>query len=280
VEKLTLSVSGDAEIIPDDLGYISYLAGAVGNSDGLNSLTVRVSGKMTFGEGKTGGIYEGKTIADEINEVVGGGGSVGEISLEAGGGIVLPVGSDKDTFFGESNKVTVDEGSVSVADDETTSTGQIAQDSEALESLIADGAKELAVTVVEDGEALKVEVGMDYVGATVSPYIYSAPVVATCEGGCVVDADGYITVKLPAGLGAGAHVLAVYDSSNTLIGYARVELTADADGTIRIKAPLTGGFTREDDGAGASVWAAGVVVSVLGAAGYAMRKRVLKALKA
>ncbi|MDR2411270.1 MAG: hypothetical protein LBD88_01355 [Candidatus Peribacteria bacterium] len=104
---VTLDVSGDAKIIPNDLGYISFLTHYVGNVNS-SSLKVNVSGNVTFGSGSVGTEYENDSIEEVADNLS------GSLLLSASGTITLPDGSDIDTFFGKAkvekdNIVIVDE---------------------------------------------------------------------------------------------------------------------------------------------------------------------------
>jgi hypothetical protein len=100
---ITLEVSGDAELTPNDLGYIQYLIGHVGNANSPTT-TVNVSGDVTFGEGTDD--FAGVSIADV---------ATADFSLNTTGTITLPVGSDEGAFFGAATGNITAGGGISVA---------------------------------------------------------------------------------------------------------------------------------------------------------------------
>jgi hypothetical protein len=75
---VTLNVSGDAEIIPNDLGYVNFLTRYVNNQNSP-SIKVNVSGYVTFGSGTD--YYSTDTIASVITD---------KFTLSASGTITLP----------------------------------------------------------------------------------------------------------------------------------------------------------------------------------------------
>jgi hypothetical protein len=87
VTDLTIDIDGNAEIIPNDLGYLKYLMSEVGNSNDP-TIEVNVSGTASFGPGTAD--YAGETIADV---------ATAKMSLSAAK-IELPYGTDPATFFG------------------------------------------------------------------------------------------------------------------------------------------------------------------------------------
>jgi hypothetical protein len=111
---VTLDVSGDATIIPNDLGYISFLTHYVGNTNSP-SLGVNVSGNVTFSGGLTGSEYENDSIADVANNLS------GSLSISASGTITLPSNEAKETFFGkakiEKDNIIIENGIEYVTDE-------------------------------------------------------------------------------------------------------------------------------------------------------------------
>jgi hypothetical protein len=113
---ITLEVSGDAELTPNDIGYIQYLLSYVGNTNSP-TVTVEVDGDVTFGEGT--GDFAGMSIADV---------ATADFSLDATGTITLPVGSDEGIFFGAATGNITATGGILVADDGTDSDEETGSD--------------------------------------------------------------------------------------------------------------------------------------------------------
>jgi len=80
-----------------------------------------------------------------------------------------------------------------------------------------------APSTAQQGETIRVFVGVSHAGETVDVWIYSTP---TYLGKAVVGPTGYVTVTVPSSLPAGAHRIAVLDASGALIGWANVSVTA------------------------------------------------------
>jgi hypothetical protein len=94
VPSLTLTVDGDTEIIPNDLGYITYLTNLAENEG--QALIVNVDGNVTFGAAIAGGGFTGdETIADV---------SKAGMRISATGTITVPdgYGAGITEFLGES----------------------------------------------------------------------------------------------------------------------------------------------------------------------------------
>lgn len=96
ISDLKIKINGDAEIIPNDLGYLGTLANLAGGINGAApkpdpNIEVYVDGTVTFGDPTDD--YVGKTIADE---------ATGKMTLDAIK-IELPVGTDPVAFFGAAN---------------------------------------------------------------------------------------------------------------------------------------------------------------------------------
>jgi hypothetical protein len=87
VTELNINISGDAEIIPNDLGYLNYLISAVGNTNDP-TIDVNVAGKVSFGDATTD--YIGETIASLATSKM----TISATQIE------LPAGADEATFFG------------------------------------------------------------------------------------------------------------------------------------------------------------------------------------
>ncbi|MDR3150288.1 MAG: hypothetical protein LBU14_01320 [Candidatus Peribacteria bacterium] len=86
IQSLKLDIQGDAEITPNDLGYITFLTNYVGNDSA--QVDVNVTGNVTFGSGTN------DYIDDEIADV-----KTSNFTLSADKTITLPYGSDIESFF-------------------------------------------------------------------------------------------------------------------------------------------------------------------------------------
>lgn len=76
-----------------------------------------------------------------------------------------------------------------------------------------------------EGTTITVSVGQGLAGTQVWAWLFSSPVLL---GSPTVDADGTITLRLPAGV-SGEHRIAVYDSAGALIGWGPIAIVAAQD---------------------------------------------------
>jgi 5'-nucleotidase len=97
---------------------------------------------------------------------------------------------------------------------------------------LIDALKDLITTVKEflAGKTIVINVGSDWIGKWVSVWLYSEPVLIS-DGWTQVDADGNVTVTIPAGTEPGAHRIAVQDASGAVIGWTDVTVLAPTPGT-------------------------------------------------
>jgi hypothetical protein len=134
VNDLTLDVVGDAEITPNDLGYVQFLEKFAKNtSNATATVAVNVDGNITFGSGT--GYYASDSIADVVD-------AGGASSISATGTITIPDGYGDD-IAGFLGSAVVEAGSKVVSDGVT----YIAT---------ADNVFEVEVVPPETGEATSV----------------------------------------------------------------------------------------------------------------------------
>ncbi|MGA7149489.1 MAG: choice-of-anchor M domain-containing protein [Microbacterium sp.] len=107
-------------------------------------------------------------------------------------------------------------------------TAPAAQTEAALEGIAAGGITPSSTSVVA-GQVITVQVGegSEHAGEWVAAWLFSDPVLLTSDW-IQVTADGTIAVTIPAGTPAGAHRLAVFDSTGALIGWQQLQVGAAA----------------------------------------------------
>ncbi|MCI2956663.1 choice-of-anchor M domain-containing protein [Agromyces atrinae] len=93
------------------------------------------------------------------------------------------------------------------------------------------GGIELSDSTLSPGESLTIGLGAEHALAWVAPWLFSEP---TLLGGdwAEVDAEGDITVTIPAGTIEGEHRIAVYGADDSLIGWAALTVASEAPGGV------------------------------------------------
>lgn len=75
------------------------------------------------------------------------------------------------------------------------------------------------------GDSVTVNVGVALAGQYINGWLFSSP---TALGQALVGADGMVTFTIPTSLPAGAHRLAITDTSNALIGWGNIQVASPA----------------------------------------------------
>jgi hypothetical protein len=103
-----------------------------------------------------------------------------------------------------------------------------APDESALTALTKDGIRAQGGSSLTAGQTVRIQVGREHAGEWVSVWLFSTP--TQIGGWHRVDADGFVTVTVPAGFPLGAHRLVVLDAAGTVIGWQDVAVDAAQDG--------------------------------------------------